>query len=214
MIFPLLRDILHSPVTEIILHLKKSSGLSVKELCALMGMSYMGVKQHCMDLEKKGYLDTWRRPKAQGRPEKVYRLTCKLDPLFPKATEEMLLDLLKNAERIFGQTAPEKLIYAFFQSKADEYQARVDQETELENKVLVLARLRSADGCMSVAEVSPTGGVRLVDYHCPWAALARKYPLIAEIECDLMERLLSCDVERAVEENSGLKRIIYLLKRR
>jgi predicted ArsR family transcriptional regulator len=213
MIFPLLREILHSPVTEIILHLKKSPGMSVKELCVLMDMSYMGVKQHCMDLEKKGYLDTWRRPKAQGRPEKLYRLTVKLDPLFPKASDEMLIEMLKNAERIFGQTAPEKLIYSFFQSKAEAYQARLAQETQLENKVLVLARLRTADGCMSVAEVAAGGAIRLVDYHCPWASLARKYPLIAEIECDLMERLLDCGVERAVEENSGLKRVIYRLKR-
>lgn len=213
MIIPLLRDILHSPVTEIILHIKKSPGLSVKELCALMDMSYMGVKQHCMELEKKGYLDTWRRPKPQGRPEKVYRLTPKLDPFFPRSGEEMLIDMLKHAERSFGPTAPEKLLYAFFQAKADSYQVRLAQETELENKVLLLARLRTAEGCMSEAEMAAGGALRLVDYHCPWAELAKKYPLIAEIECDLIERLLECSVERAVEEHSGLKRVIYRLKR-
>ena len=214
MIFPLLREILRSPVTEIILHLKKSPGLSVKELCALMDMSYMGVKQHCMELEKKGCLDTWRRPKAQGRPEKVYRLTSKLDPLFPRASEGEFIDLLKHAERIFGPTAPEKLLYAHFQMKADGYQERLAQETELENKVIQLARLRSGEGYMSEAEMSSGGALRLVDYNCPWEDLVKKYPLISEIECELIERLLGCSVERVVEEHSGLKRVIYRLKRR
>jgi predicted ArsR family transcriptional regulator len=213
MIFPLLRDILRSPVTEIILHIKKSPGLSVKEMCALMDMSYMGVKQHCMELEKKGCLDTWRRPKAQGRPEKVYRLTSKLDPLFPRAGEEMLIDTLKHAERIFGPTAAEKLLYAYFQAKAETWQERLSQESELENKVIQLARLRSAEGTLSEAEMSSGGALRLVDYNCPWEELVKKYPLIAEIECELIERLLECSVERVVEEHSGLKRVIYRLKR-
>jgi predicted ArsR family transcriptional regulator len=214
MIFPLLRDILRSPVTEIILHLKKSPGLSVKELCVLMDMSYMGVKQHCMELEKKGCLDTWRRPKPQGRPEKVYRLTSKLDPLFPKAGEDVLIEMLKHAERVFGPTAAEKLLYAYFQAKGEAYQNRIGQEKELENKVILLARLRSQEGFMSEAEMASNGALRLVDYNCPWEELMKKYPLIADIERELMERLLECTVDRSEEEHSGLKRVIYRLKKR
>ena len=80
--FKLLRDIARPQWLDIMRHLKRSSGLSVNELAGKLGMSYMGVKQHCVELEKRGYLDTWRRPKAIGRPEKVYRLTEKADPLF------------------------------------------------------------------------------------------------------------------------------------
>lgn len=71
-LLPLLREIVHAPVLEIILLLKRSTGMSVNELCREMKMSYMGVKQHCVELEKKRLLDTWRRPKPAGRPEKVY----------------------------------------------------------------------------------------------------------------------------------------------
>ena len=48
-------------------------------------MSYMGIKDHCLALEKDGYLDTWRRPKPVGRPEMLYRLTDRARELFPGA---------------------------------------------------------------------------------------------------------------------------------
>lgn len=211
MIFPILRDILHTPVVEIILHLKQSPGMTVKELCVPMKMSYMGVKQHCDAMVAKGYLDTWRHPVPHGRPEKIYRLTSKLDPLFPTATIDHLLELLTHAERLFGMTAPEKLLYAFFASKAERYAKKVTVENELENKALTLARLRSADGCMSVVELSGTGGLRIVDYHCPYGEMLKQYPLIEEIECEMMERLLGCTVQRDVEERSGLRRVIFSL---
>jgi len=47
-------------------------------------MSYMGVKQHCVELEEEGYLDTWRRSKGIGRPEMIYRLTARSHELFSR----------------------------------------------------------------------------------------------------------------------------------
>ncbi|MEM7396649.1 MAG: MarR family transcriptional regulator, partial [Verrucomicrobiota bacterium] len=62
-----LRKISRPHWLEILIHVKRSTGLSVSELAKALRMSYMGVKQHCQDLEKKGFLDTWRRPKEVGR---------------------------------------------------------------------------------------------------------------------------------------------------
>ena len=72
-----LRDIARPQVVAIFDAIKRSEGLSVAEIARELKMSYMGIKQHCLDLEKKGYLDTWRRPKEVGRPELAYRLTLK-----------------------------------------------------------------------------------------------------------------------------------------
>jgi predicted ArsR family transcriptional regulator len=47
---------------DIINSLKRTKGMSVNELVEKMGMSYMGIKQHCITLHRDGYLDTWRRP--------------------------------------------------------------------------------------------------------------------------------------------------------
>ena len=91
------RDIAKPQQFAIIELLKRSTGMTVAELGRLIQMSYMGVKQHCLDLEEKGWLDTWRRPLPNGRPEKLYRLTAKAADLYPDAGNELTLDLLQSA---------------------------------------------------------------------------------------------------------------------
>ncbi|HCN79177.1 MAG TPA: transcriptional regulator, partial [Verrucomicrobiales bacterium] len=71
MILNLLRELVPSPALEIIRLLKQSPGMTVNELKGALKMSYMGVKQHCDALVKKGCLDTWRHPVPHGRPEKI-----------------------------------------------------------------------------------------------------------------------------------------------
>jgi predicted ArsR family transcriptional regulator len=71
----LLAEIGRTQRLEILNTLKRTRGLSVNQLVDKMRMSYMGIKQHCITLERDGYLDTWRRPQKMGRPEMVYRLT-------------------------------------------------------------------------------------------------------------------------------------------
>ena len=62
MLLPLLREMLHTPVLDILHLLKRSTGMTVGELSTPMKMSYMGGKQHCDTLVEKGYRDTWRHP--------------------------------------------------------------------------------------------------------------------------------------------------------
>lgn len=211
-IFALLSEMLRTPVIEIILRLKRSPGMSVKELCGAMGMSYMGVKQHCDDLVKKGFLDTWRRPRPTGRPEKEYRLTHKLDPLFPTESGGMTEEILDISERVFGETAPQKLLFTYFQEKGD-LLAKKMEGLDTIDRAIRLAKVRTLEGCMSVCEVEEDRqGLQLVEYHCPYAELAVKYEILRELECDMLERLLGCPVERTMDEISGLTRIVFKVR--
>ena len=208
----LLREMLHSPVLDIVQRLKHSTGMTVTELCTAMKMSYMGVKQHCVELEKAGFLDTWRRPKAAGRPEKLYRLTPKADALFLNCGPSLTLDLLTTAERVYGESAPPKLLFTYFQSKGEAWSAKLAKATTLEERARLLARLRSADGCMSACETDAQGNLILVEHHRPLRELAERYDIVDELECELIERLMGCEVRRSVEEVSGLVRVTFHIK--
>lgn len=211
MLLTLLKDIFHTPVIDLVLHLKRSAGMSVNELSREMSMSYMGVKQHCAELAKKGYLETTRRPKPMGRPERIYRVTSKLDELFPHAGEDLAVDLLKMAERAFGETGPQKLLYTYFQKRTERYAAKLKGETPQE-KLLSLAKLRTADGCLSALELSENGDPVMIQFHCPMAKVAAAFPIVESLEHDMLEKLLQCSLGRSVEESSGLKRVIYRIQ--
>ena len=152
MFFKVLRDIAKPQWFDIISRLKKSTGLSVAELSESLGMSYMGVKQHCVELNKRGYLDTWRRPKAVGRPEKAYRLTSKADPLFVELGSEFVVDLLKNVDKTYGASAAEKLLFGYFHEIGLKYEKKIKGES-LYERAVSFSKIRDNEGCLSSCEI-------------------------------------------------------------
>jgi predicted ArsR family transcriptional regulator len=177
--------------------------MSVSELSNALDMSYMGVKQHCLELEELGYLDTWRRPKPIGRPELVYRLTHKAHELFPEASNSMTIELLESSQALYGTSAPEKLLYLVFQRKTAEYLERVKGEDGPE-RAKWFARLRDAEGYMAELE-NDENGMRIVEHHSPIAGLLNTYPaLIGRLEQELFSKVLKTPVKREQTNVSGL----------
>ena len=192
--------------------LKRTQGLSVGELAEHLGMSYMGVKQHCVDLEEEGYLDTWRGSKGIGRPEMVYRLTARSHELFPTASNGMTLSLLEGARTLYGPAAAEKLLFNVFQKKGETYLAKVKGETIAE-RAAKLAKLRDAEGCMADMEREPaTGAIRIVEYHCPIHDLLKAFPIVARLETDIFTRVLGAPVQRQEANASALYRCEFTLR--
>ncbi len=206
-VLPLLREIVHTPVLDIILHLKRSTGMSVNELSQAMRMSYMGVKQHCVELEKKRLVDTWRRPKPTGRPEKIYRLTERLDGLFPQMGNEWTLELLETADQVYGERAATKLLFSHFQRRSEQWQ-RALRGTTLQARVKELAKLRVAEGYLTLAR-EEEGRLELVDHHDPCGIVAERYPIVHELDRESVEQILGVPVRQSVEEAGGLKRVIH-----
>jgi predicted ArsR family transcriptional regulator len=188
------REIAPSVSWEILGLVKRSGGMCVKELSAKLKMSYMGVKQHCDDLKRRGYLDTWRRPKKTGRPEKIYRPAEKLDLVLPSWSSELSLGLLSLVAQQYGETMPERLLYAFLQQKVERWSARIKGKKPAE-RAQELAKLRNADGWMCEV-MDDAEGLRLVDHHSPMAEVARLYPALPELEVRVLSRIFGQTLQR------------------
>ena len=188
--------------------LKRTKGMSVNELVAKMGMSYMGIKQHCLTLERAGYLDTWRRPQKMGRPEMVYRLTHRSHDLYPCDSNDFTLEVLESARQIYGPTAPEKLLYHVFERKSATLKEKIKGGSVLE-RARMLAECRETEGFMSEL-IEPGengangGGPHIFECHSPIMNLLDKYPIIARLEQDLVSNVLGTKVRREEERASGL----------
>ena len=208
MFLKVIRDIAKPQWFDIVILLKRSVGLSVAELAKELGMSYMGVKQHCIELEKRGYVDTWRRPKEIGRPEKAYRLTEKANALFPEVGSELTLEILSSIKETSGANAAEKLLFAYFQKLGRNYESKVRGET-VEERGAALARLRNREG--RLAEFSHDGGERFVlfEHHDPLRSVAKVFESVHRMEEKMLERVLGRPVERKEEHASGLTRITF-----
>ena len=199
----LLAEIGRTQRLEIVNSLKRTKGMSVNELVEKMGMSYMGIKQHCLTLQRDGYLDTWRRPQKMGRPEMVYRLTRRSHDLFPVDSNQFTLELLKSVRDIYGANGPEKLLYNVFEKRTAELKAKAKADNVVE-RAKWLVKVRDSEGYMAQFLPSEKEGPQILECHSPIFNLLEKYPIIVRLEQDMFEAVLGTSVRREETRTSGL----------
>lgn len=207
----LLAEIGRTQRLEILNSLKRTKGMSVNQLVDKMKMSYMGIKQHCLTLQRDGYLDTWRRPQKMGRPEMVYRLTRRSHDLYPSDSNQFTLELLQSIQEIHGPNAPEKLLYNIFEKRTAALKAKSKGETVAE-RAKWLAKVRDGEGYMSQFTTEEKDGPQIVECHSPILNLIERYPLVGRLEQDMFEALLGTPVRREETRTSGLYECVFYFK--
>ncbi|MEM6884228.1 MAG: winged helix-turn-helix transcriptional regulator [Verrucomicrobiota bacterium] len=159
----LIKKVSKNPKLLILTEIKRSQGLSVSELCDRIGLSYMGVKQHCIALEKDGYLDTWRRPKGMGRPEKAYRLTVGAQDFFPTEYSNLTSQILESIDEVYGPSSAEKILHNIYDKDVKTLQEHVVADT-VEERCRQLAHYREEHGYMSEFSMEDdTGRVKIIE---------------------------------------------------
>lgn len=210
------KEMFHPSKAAIISSLKRSDGLPVSEVAREVDMSYMGVKQHCINLEKMGFLESWRVPRKEvGRPEKLYRLTSKCDELFPTAGADVSIEILDCATKAFGEDAPEKLLRNYFQKKQDAWSEKIPSSATFEERIEAISALREADGFFNTLTVEDDKSLSIKEYHNPLTRIAEKYPIVSELEHTMLEQLTGTQIQRAITEGPhgqqfthyGIKRV-------
>ena len=195
--------------------LKRTQGLTVQDMADRLNMSYMGVKESCQDLERRGLLDMRREPKPEGttgRPRMIYRLTSRAHELFPVASNPLTLLILAAGKKLHGAAAANKLLMVAWQEKAARFADRFAGLT-LRERAAEFAWARDREGYMAVFEEDEHGGGCIREHHCPVLDVLRAYPIVAKLETDLFTAVLACPVEREEVESGGLLRVDYHLSK-
>ncbi len=218
----LIREIGRTQRLDILTALKRRGPMTVRELAACFQMSYMGIKQHCLDLEKEGYLDTWRRPSRAGRPEMLYRLTDRALGFFPGGQHALSLEVLDAVQQMYGPAAPTKMLFGIFAHRTEAWRKKMPAAAVgLEERAECLVGMREEEGFMSEVqreetpadgrEVAGSRALRIVEYHSPMEELLRRFPILARLEREMFERVLGCAVRREEETQPGFYRCTFYL---
>ncbi|MEO6846032.1 MAG: hypothetical protein ABI443_01800 [Chthoniobacterales bacterium] len=187
--------------------LKRRGSLSVQELATVLKMSYMGVKQHCVSLQKDGYLSTWRKPGALGRPQMVYRLSSKAHDLYEKPDNHLSIALLEASKKLFGTGAAEKLLFQFFQLLAEGYARRLRGETP-KDRARAFAKLRDEEGYMTLFSLE-NDRVCMVEHHHPYLELLDAYTVWERMETEMINRLIGVRLRRECQREDGMYRCVF-----
>jgi predicted ArsR family transcriptional regulator len=173
---------------------RSEKGLGVKEIAAELGMSYMGVKAHCLALASEGYLNTWRQPAPKGRPLMFYRLSESGELLFAEPGLGLALGLLRDAGKLFGSTAPQKLLALYFRNEAERYKVTISP-LEPAERLRAFVRLRNREDRMAVLRIDGQAW-EIQESHHPEANLISEYPEAAAFEQTMVGEVLGISVLR------------------
>ena len=197
MLLPVFRDLIKPPWRRALEELKLAGGLPVSELARKTGASYMAVKTHCEDLTGAGYLIRTRLPRTGiGRPEVFYSLAVKADALFPQVGVDFTLELLEAVKLMYGESAPEKLLFQHFQKQRERMGKHLEALRSVAAKAGKLAALREQDGGLSRCHCDPGQPVRIVEFHNPLQRLFERYPRTIAMELHLFEQWFATRVIR------------------
>ncbi|MBI4024438.1 MAG: hypothetical protein HY360_05615 [Verrucomicrobia bacterium] len=195
----LLRRFAQSRKYRILCALKRHGARSVPDLLRSIRLSYMGIKQHCVELERDGFLVKKRKPKAagRGRPEQMYELTAAAADFFPRHDTSLVRQVMSVLKRIYGTNAPEKVLFTIYQDVIQEYRKKMESLL-IEDRLRDFLRLREQDGYL--LEAKPEGNSRrwdVIECHSPIVGLVEEFPILRNFELQLYQKVLHPHVRQS-----------------
>ena len=182
---------------EVLRELKSCGPLPVREVAAKLQLSYMGAKNHCLALEKRGLLSSRNSHRGAGRPLLVYSLTSKGQAWFEETDNAAAISILRHAQNLYGSNSAAKLLLLYFQEVTEKYRSQIPAQTPVGEKMILLAKARDDEGRM--VELVP--GIRIIERHNPSAALHKAFPEADALEESLFRQVLGVPVRRRIHSN-------------
>jgi predicted ArsR family transcriptional regulator len=190
--------------------LKTEGALDSSRLARHLRLTPMAVRQHLYALQREKLVTAEERPVPLGRPAKHWQLTAEANRLFPDAYAELTLALVGAVGTAFGPAGVQRVLESRCASQQADYRSRIPSSAPLEEKLRVLALIRTDEGYM--AEVIREGdGFLFVERHCPICAAANACQGFCATELELFRSVLGkgTSVERTEHIIAGDRRCAY-----
>lgn len=198
---------------EILNLIRREGPRTVRELCARMGITPVGVRKHLDGLVLEGLVSSTTVRRPVGRPAQVYALTEAAEDLFPQAYDRALSGVLRHVRDAGGDDLLRQALESHHGEMESACRKACAGAETLAERMEALARVRDAAGYM--AEWSQEGDTSVLRQHnCPLARTAREFPQLCDGEMALLERLLgdAGRVERSEHLLAGAHRCTYTVR--
>lgn len=196
--------------------LKRQGAVDSAQLAAQLGVGAMAVRQHLYELQEQGLVTYFEEAKpegtkAVGRPAKQWQLTSAADAFFPSGYADLTVNLLRAMAEAFGQEGLDKLLAIRMREQVANYRAQINENDTLRQKLERLAQLRTSEGYMAAVLTEQTGGLLLVENHCPICDAAQTCVMLCHRELETFQTVLGANisVQRTDHILAGARRCAY-----
>lgn len=171
--------------------LKTKGPQTAARMAKRLGVTTMAVRQHLAVLQGEKLVDFTDERRKVGRPARLWRITPKAYDRFADGHAELTVRLLQAVQSAFGEGGLERLAKVWTRQQARSYRARMPAPGRpLEERVALLARIRSEEGYMAEWRRRTDGAFELVENHCSIAKAARFCPKLCRAEMSLFRAIL------------------------
>jgi predicted ArsR family transcriptional regulator len=199
-------------VKDQILYLLKMQGAQTATAIAeQVQVSPMAIRQHLQSLQAERWVTYQEERRPLGRPVKLWELTGQAGDRFPNSHADLMVDLLKSVESVFGKAGLDQLVAERSQRQVQTYQAKVAKTETWQQRVRAIAHLRTQEGYMAEVIQLPEGDLLLVENHCPIYAAAQTCQKLCGAELEVFRAVLGTEVtvERVEHILAGDRRCAY-----
>jgi len=202
---------------QILYLLKMQGSSSATAIAKQLRVSPMAVRQHLQVLRGEKLVTYYEERRPQGRPVKLWHLTEQSTTQFPDSHADLMVDLLRGVETVFGTAGLEKLLAERTQRQIQVYTAKSSQLAEGKDwsaRVKAIAHLRDQEGYMTQVIPQSDDALLLVENHCPIRSAAATCQLLCRSELEVFRTLLGSKVsiQRVEHILQGDRRCAYLIK--
>lgn len=183
--------------------LKTRGPMNAPELAGALGVTATAARQQLEGLQREGLVTSAFQRRRVGRPARVWTLTGRAHALFPQAYGPFAVSILRQIRDVDGEEKLERLLARRTRELAAEYRRRTAGLSDAA-RIRELARIRAEEGYMA-----RSGPGRLVEHHCPIAAIAAEFPMVCRFEKQLFEAVLGRPLDRTDHLASGGAACVY-----
>ena len=192
----------------LLIALKKSQPLTVKELAVAFKTTPNAVRRHLKALESAALIQYRAVVRGVGGPEFAYSLTDAGEGLFPRAYSGALAEALEVVREEQGIEGVVRVFRRQWSTLADEARPRMAGRS-LEERTAVLAELRTLQGYMAESERQAGGEAVIREHNCAIRDVAARFPEVCAAEERFFAELLGADVEREAHILEGCNACEY-----
>ena len=196
--------------------LKRQGPTDAKELAAHLGLTTMAVRLQLYGLRDEGLVVGVPEHRPVGRPATLWQLTPQANGHFPDCHADLAASSLKTVEQVFGAEGLRKFLCELRDTRADGYNRKMPGGASLEERVEILADLRTGEGYMAEVQVQDDGALLLLENHCPIGVAASTCGQLCAVEVEVFQQVLGprVQIERTEHVQAGARRCAYRIRRR
>lgn len=202
-----------SDVQQQILTFIKQQGETTNTVIAeRLNVSYEAVRQQLRQLEAAQLVISRRkRPEGQrvGRPTRLYALSAAGDHLFPKAYDELAVELIDTLATALGPEALQQVLASFTDENVRQWAPHLQDKSLLERLEALKGIYLENDAYMEVDQDEASGELRLVERNCPFLNVASRRPALCSVTVSTLSRLLGYTVTREKRFQNGDGRCVF-----